>query len=128
MAELAVVSFKVEQTEEQTKLGTVCLEYAYTLTPNVEECRLGALFVMTVDILGDDVLRDKVLVTGADAHRVVCEAGAPRRPIGGRRQLIVGQHLLDEDLGSDEIKLRIVATPEKGVPMSIDTPVIRGDF
>jgi hypothetical protein len=128
MAELAIVSFKVEQTEAQVKLRTVRLEYAYTLTPSPDECRRGVVFGMTVTILGDDVLRDKVLVAGVDEHRITCEAGMIRRPISGRRELIVGQQLLDEDIGTDEIKLRIIATPDKGEPASVDTPVVRGHF
>lgn len=128
MAELAVVSFKVEQTESQVKLRTVRLEYAYTLTPSAEECRRGTTFDVSVDILGHDVLRDKVLVSGVDEHRIECEAGTPRRPIPGRRELIVGQQLLDEDIGEDEIKLRVIATPDQGEQASADTPVVRGDF
>lgn len=128
MAELAIVSFKVEQTEEQAKLRTVRLEYGYTLTPSADESRLGAGFEVTANILGVDVLRDKVLVADVDVHRIECQPGAPRRPIAGRRELLVGQDLLDEDIGSDEIKLRIVATPDKGEPTSVDTPVVLGHF
>jgi hypothetical protein len=128
MAELAIVSFTVEQTEVQVKLHTVRLEYAYTLTPSAEECRRGAVFDMSVDILGHDLLRDKVLVSGVDEHRIECAAGSARRPIAGRRDLIVGQQLLDEDIGEDEIKLRVIARPEEGEAVSVDTPVVRGDF
>src|SRR5262245_4909798 len=128
MAELAIVSFKVEQTEAQVKLKTVRIEYAYTLTPSTEECRRGTVFEVAATILGDNILRDKVLATGVDEHRITCEAGMIRRPISGRRELIVGQQVLDEDIGSDEIKLRVIATPDKGDPASVDTPVVRGHF
>jgi len=128
MADLAVVFFKVEQTSAQTKLKTVRLAYGYTLTPSAEECSAGTTFDVAVDILGDDLVRDDVLVGGVDQHRLVFPPDSPRLPLAERRELIVGQALLDEDLGTDEIKLRIVATPEGGEPVSVNTPVVRGDF
>ncbi len=114
------VAFTIEQTEEQAKLKIVRLGYAYTVRiPD------RTLYRTYIDILGDDVVLDDKLALGVDHHEVACTAGRDERV---ERSLFVGQNLLDEDVGTDEIKLKITITTDDDRSVSVMTPVIRGDF
>jgi len=114
------VLFKIEQTAEQAAVQTVRIGYAYTIrAPQTAD------YDGTIDILGDDVLSDDELAMGVDAHQVQCIEGQDQRV---ERSLLVGQKLLDEDIGTDEIKLRINVACEGEPTESVMTPIIRGDF
>ena len=83
-------------------------------------------FEISVDILGDDVVSDDVLAAGVDrTHRRVQRHS---QPIEMRRSFLVGQSLLDEDVGTDEIKLRIRARDSVGDEIVADTGIVRGNF
>lgn len=114
------VAFTIEQTDEQARLQVVRIGYAYTIRiPD----RTG--YHAYIDILGDDLLVDDKLAMQVDRHNVACTAGQDKRV---ERSLFVGQKLLDEDIGTDEIKLRITVTSDDDRTVSTMTPVIRGDF
>ena len=117
----------LKQTDAQRLLKIVGVTYGYTLTCDVVECERNVSYDISVDILGDDLVRDDVLATGVDLHIVEC-GGPPALPIEMRRSFLVGQSLLDEDVGKDEIKLRIRARDAAGDEISADTGVVHGDF
>ncbi len=120
MAQLTEVMFTIEQTAEHALLKTVRIGYAYT----IEGAEAG-IYEVAIDILGDDIIRDDKLALAADPHQVDCTNAAPART---ERSIMVGQALLDEDIGTDEIKLRINATAPSGEVISAMTPIIRGNF
>ena len=127
MASLSDLVLTLEQTQIQRKLKTVTIIYEYTLNCSGVECDEAQPWQVSVDILGDDVLVDDKLALDADAHGVVC-----RRLPGGVhmvRKFVVGQSLLDEDVGDDEIKLTIRVRNEQGEELcSGTTGIVRGNF
>lgn len=127
MATLTGLILTLKQTEAQQLLKIVGVAYGYTLTCNAVECERSASFDISVDILGDDVVTDDVLAGAVDRHIVEC-GGAPAVPIEMRRSFVVGQSLLDEDVGTDEIKLRIRARDAAGDEIVADTGIVRGNF
>jgi hypothetical protein len=127
VATLTGLILTLSQTEAQQLLKIVGVAYGYTLTCDTVECDRNASFDISVDILGDDVVTDDVLAGGVDRHIVEC-GGKPAAPIEMRRSFIVGQSLLDEDVGTDEIKLRIRARDAAGDEIVADTGVVRGSF
>jgi hypothetical protein len=127
MATLTGLLLKLEQTPQQRTLQLVSVSYGYTLTCTEVECERNASFAVSVDILGDDVVRDDVLAVGVDRH--IVEGGAPgSAPIEMRRGFVVGQSLLDEDVGGDEIKLRVRAKDGAGDEISAVTGIVSGNF
>jgi hypothetical protein len=127
VATLTGLILTLSQTEAQQLLKVVGISYGYTLTCDAVECERNASFDISVDILGDDVVTDDVLAGGVDRHIVEC-GGRSAAPIEMRRGFIVGQSLLDEDVGTDEIKLRIRARDAAGDEIVADTGVVRGSF
>jgi hypothetical protein len=127
MATLTGLILTLKQTEAQQLLKIVGITYGYTLTCAAVECERNASFDISVDILGDDVVADDVLASGVDRHIVEC-GGTPAPPIEMQRSFVVGQSLLDEDVGTDEIKLRIRARDAAGDEIVADTGIVRGTF
>ena len=124
MPTLDEISFTIAQDAEQHALRTVSMGYAYTIARNADEDGAGT-FTVTVDILGDDLLRDDKLALGVDEHEVVCRSGSSERR---ERHFVVAQSLLDNDIGTDEIKLQIHATDDRGEVVSAMTRIIKGNF
>lgn len=127
MATLTGLILTLKQTEAQQLLKIVDVVYSYTLTCTTVEWERNASFDISVDILGDDVVADDVLATGVDRHIVEC-GGRPPQPIEMQRSFVVGQSLLNEDVGTDEIKLRIRALDAAGDEIVADTGVVFGNF
>ena len=124
VATLSQLVLTLAQTDAQKTLKLVGVSYDYTLTCTAVECERHLSFDVSVDILGDDLVRDEVLAAGVDRHIVECDTG----PIEMHRSFIVGQSLLDEDIGTDEIKVRIWARDNAGGETSADTGIVRGTF
>jgi hypothetical protein len=125
VATLSGLILTLKQTETQRALKIVGVSYGYALTCTDVECERNLSFDISVDILGDDLLQDDVLATGVDRHIVECGG---TEPIEMRRSFLVGQSLLDEDVGGDEIKLRIRARDSAGGETLADTGIVRGNF
>lgn len=125
MATLSELILTLKQSELQRALKLVGVSYGYTLTCDDIEHQRNLSFDICVDILGDDVLRDDLLAAEVDRHIVECGG---RKPIEMRRGFLVGQSLLDEDVGKDEIKLRIRVRDSAGGELTADTGVVHGDF
>ena len=124
MPTLEKISFTIAQTAEQEATKTVRIGYAYTLIRPADEGSDDHMTI-SVDILGHDPISHDNLATGVDAHHVECAPGSKQ---SRERNFIVAQSLLDEDFGTDEIKLRINAADSDGQVTSVMTPVIRGNF
>jgi len=124
MATLTKLTLSIGQTREQARLSLVEITYGYCLACSDVEIERNLCFEVSVDVLGDDLVRDDLLVEGLDKHLV--EAGA--QPIELTRKILLGQALLDEDVGDDEIKLRIRARCETGDEASAMTEVVHGRF
>jgi len=125
VATLSGLILTLKQSELQRALKLVGVSYGYTLTCDDVEHQRNLSFDICVDILGDDVLRDDLLAAEVDRHIVECGG---REPIEMRRGFLVGQSLLDEDVGKDEIKLRIRVRDSAGGELTADTAVVHGDF
>lgn len=105
-AELSNLTLTLSQSQEQRVLRVVEVIYAYSLR-NRSEAGVkdpGTPFWCTLDILGEDVFTDDLLAVDIDAHSTVCEPDTTERV---ERRFIVAQGVLDEDIGDDEIKLRL---------------------
>ncbi len=130
MPNLTRIKLTLSQDAEQVKLKTVGISYGYTLSVSSEEAA-GAdepiSYRISVDVLGDDLLKDEELALDVDSHSVVADEQEVQ-PIEMERAFVVGQALLDEDVGDDEIKLRIVVRDDTGELTSAMTDVIRGRF
>jgi hypothetical protein len=124
MATLADLSLSISQTEAQRRLGLVAVRYGYRLVCHPVEIERAHSFEMSVDLLGHDLVRDDLLAERLDTH--IVEAGP--EPIVVERALLVGQALLDEDIGDDEIKLRVRARAESGDVVEAVTPIVHGRF
>ncbi len=124
MAELSNLELSIAQSDLQRKLALVTIEYAYRLTCTELENERGITFEASIDVLGHDLLRDECLVERIDAHLIE----ASPQPIDMRRELTVGQSLLDEDVGEDEVKLRIRVRSDAGDIIDGVTGVVRGRF
>lgn len=127
VATLSGLVLTLRQSETEQALKLVHVSYGYTLTCTDVERERSLSFDICVDILGDDVVRDDVLATAVDRHIVECDSTHPAA-IEMRRGFFVGQSLLDEDVGTDEIKLRICARDSSGGELSALTGIVRGDF
>jgi hypothetical protein len=124
VATLSGLILTLRQTDAQKTLQTVGVTYGYTLTCSDVECERKVSFDVSVDILGDDVVRDEVLAAEVDRHMVECDP----LPIEMRRSFVVGQSLLNEDVGTDEIKLRVCVRDSAGGETSALTGIVQGDF
>ena len=127
MATLNGLILTLKQSEMQQTMKLVVVSYGYTLTCTDVERDRNLSFEISVDILGHDMVRDDVLAASVDRHIVECDATTPGS-IEMRRTFLVGQSLLDEDVGTDEIKLRIWARDSSGGATSALTGIVRGDF
>ena len=127
MATLSRLILTLEQTDAQRLLKIVRVGYDYTLTCSQVECDRNISYEISLDILGNDVVRDDVLVAGIDTHIVEC-GGSNGASIPMRRSFFVGQSLLNEDLGTDEIKLRVRAKSDSGDEISLTSAIVRGNF
>jgi hypothetical protein len=127
MAELSGLRLTLEQTDADRVVRIVRVDYQYTLTCSEVECQRHIAFDMCVDILGHDLLRDDLLAEGLDTHIVEC-GGNASVPVTMQRSLVVGQSLLDEDIGTDEIKIRVRATNDAGEETSLTSGIVRGRF
>lgn len=125
--ELDNLQLTLEQSQEQRLLRVVRVGYAYLLKnngePGVKDS--AAPFVTQIDILGDDILTDDLLAEGVDRHELHCEAGAECQVTRG---FMVAQGVLDEDIGDDEIKLRIRVSRGNESPVTALTPIVKGKF
>jgi hypothetical protein len=127
MAELSGLRLTLEQSDANRAVRIVRVGYQYTLTCTEVECQRHIAFDVCLDILGHDLLRDETLADGLDTHIVEC-GGNDGKPITLQRSLLVGQSLLDEDIGTDEIKVRVRATSDAGEQISLTSGVVRGRF
>jgi hypothetical protein len=130
MPDLTRIKLTLSQEAEQVKLKTVGISYGYTLSLNADEAAEAdepLTYRISVDVLGDDLLKDDELALDVDSHAVVM-GEQELQPISMERAFMVGQELLDEDIGTDEIKLRIVVRDDTGELASAMTDVIRGNF
>jgi hypothetical protein len=130
MPDLTRIKLTLSQDAEQVKLKTVGISYGYTLSLNPDEAAEAdepLTYRVSVDVLGDDLLKDDELALDVDSHAVVMGEQEPQ-PITMERAFMVGQDLLDEDIGDDEIKLRIVVRDDTGELASAMTDIIRGNF
>ena len=127
MATLSRLILTLEQTDAQRVLKVVRVGYDYTLTCTEVECERNISYEISVDLLGDDMVRDQVLAAGVDTHIVEC-GSTNGAPIPMQRSLLVGQSLLNEDVGTDEIKLRIRAASDAGEEISLTSAIVRGNF
>lgn len=127
MATLSGLILTLRQSETEQALKLVHVSYGYTLTCSDVERERNVSFDICIDILGDDVVKDDVLAAAVDRHIVEGDSTQPQS-IEMRRSFFVGQSLLDEDVGTDEIKLRICARDNSGGEVSALTGVVRGDF
>jgi hypothetical protein len=130
MPNLTRVKLTLSQDAEQVKLKTIGISYGYTLSlssEEVAEAEEPISYRISVDVLGDDLLKDDELALDVDSHSVVADEQEVQ-PIEMERAFVVGQALLDEDVGDDEIKLRIVVRDDTGELTSAMTDVIRGRF
>jgi len=124
VAALSDLMLSIAQTDAQKKLALVTIEYGYCLTCTPVESERGITFDISVDILGDDLLGDECLVERLDAHLVESSPA----PIEMHRTIELGQSLLDEDVGVDEIKLKIRVSSSAGDVIDGVTGVVRGRF
>ena len=130
MPNLTRIKLTLSQDAEQVKLKTVGISYGYTLSVSSEDAAEAdepISYRISVDVLGDDLLTDDELALDVDSHSVVADEQEVQ-PIEMERAFVVGQALLDEDVGDDEIKLRIVVRDDTGELTSAMTDVIRGRF
>ncbi len=127
MAQLSRLVLTLEQTDAQRDTKLVRIGYEYTLTCSPVECERNASFKVSIDVLGHDLLRDDVLASALDTHIVEC-GGSDSAPTVTKRSLIVGQSLLDEDVGVDEIKVRVIAKDDTGETVELTSAIVRGDF
>ena len=130
MPDLTRIKLMLSQEAEQVKLKTVGISYGYTLSLNADEAAEAdepLTYRISVDVLGDDLVKDDELALDVDSHAVVM-GEQELQPITMERAFVVGQELLDEDIGTDEIKLRIVVRDDTGELVSAMTDVIRGNF
>ncbi len=125
VATLSGLILTLTQTEAQQVLKIVDISYGYTLTCTDGEVEQAPSFDVCVDILGDDLLRDEILASDVDRHLIECGS---TDPIETRRSLLVGQSLLNEDIGTDEIKLHIRVRDSSGAEISALTGIVRGNF
>jgi hypothetical protein len=125
VATLTGLILTLKQSEVQEQLKIVGVTYGYTLTCNAIECERNVSFEISADILGHDLVSDDVLAAEVDPHIVECGGTLP---IEMRRSFLVGQSLLDEDVGTDEIKLRIRARDGAGDEIVATTGIVRGNF
>lgn len=124
MATLSGLILTLQQTDAQKSLAIVTVTYGYTLTCTEIECEREVSFDVSVDVIGDDVIDDELLASEVDRHMVECDV----QPIEMRRSFLVGQSLLNEDIGTDEIKLRVRVRDSVGGDISVMTGVVKGDF
>ncbi len=124
MAQLANVELTISQTDGQRRLALALLTYRYRLSCTEVEVERGVTFEISIDILGEDPLRDESLAERVDVHLV--EASA--EPVAAERELLVGQSLLDEDVGRDEIKVRVRVGSDAGDVIEAVSGVVRGRF
>jgi hypothetical protein len=129
MATLADLSLEIAQTAAQKRLGLLEIRYGYRLVCHPVEVERDASFEISVDVLGHDPVRDDLLAERLDTH--IVESAAVEKDatsIAMVRTLLLGQALLDEDIGDDEIKLRVRARAESGDVVEALTPVVHGRF
>jgi hypothetical protein len=124
MVAVADVKLALAQSAQQQKLKLVELTYGYRLVCKAVEIERNASFEVSIDVLGDDVIRDDVMAERLDAH--IVEAGTA--PIVVERRLLVGASLLDEDVGDDEIKVRVRVRTEAGDIAEGISEIVRGRF
>ncbi|MEM7220543.1 MAG: hypothetical protein AAF515_19435 [Pseudomonadota bacterium] len=124
--QLTDTTLSLTQSDEDRLLRIVHVGYGYTLTRDAD-CDLPEEGLeVSIDILGDDLISDDLLARDIDRHVVACRAGATTSQ---QRRLVVAQALLDEDIGDDEIKLRISAHDASGTRLATAmTPIVRGAF
>ena len=127
LAQLSRLVLTLEQTDAQRAVKIVRIGYAYALTCSQVECERNASFTVTLDVLGHDLLRDDLLASGLDTHIVEC-GGSNCAPIETKRSILVGQSLLDEDIGTDEIKVRVIASDGAGESSELTSAIVRGNF
>ena len=124
MAQLANVELTISQSDSQRRLALALLTYRYRLTCTDVEVERGVTFEISIDVLGEDPLRDEALAERVDVHLV--EASA--EPVAVERELLVGQSLLDEDIGRDEVKVRVRVGSDAGDVIDAVSGVVRGQF
>jgi len=124
VATLSGLILTLKQTDVQKTLQIVGVTYGYTLTCSDVEYERNVSFDVSVDIIGDDLVDDDLLASGVDRHIVECDT----LPIEMRRSFAVGQSLLDEDIGTDEIKLRVCVRDSAGGETYAMTGIVKGDF
>ena len=127
MATLSGLILTLRQSETEQALKLVHVSYGYTLTCTEVERERNLSFDISVDILGDDVVKDDILAIAVDRHIVECDTAHPAAT-KMQRSFFVGQSLLDEDVGTDEIKLRVCARDSSGGEVSALTGIVRGNF
>jgi len=124
MVAVADVKLALRQSEQQRKLKLVELSYGYRLVCKAVEIERNASFEVSIDVLGDDVVRDDLMAERVDTHIVE----AATAPIAIERKLLVGASLLDEDIGDDEIKVRVRVRSESGDVAEGMSEIVLGRF
>ena len=129
MASLSKLMLTLEQSEEHKKLKVVRVAYAYQLDCSKVDLREALDYTVSVDVLGDDLISDDNLALGVDSHTVSCAAeNVVGDSISKQREFIIAQSLLNEDIGIDEIKLKIHAVASSGESCEGMTGIVRGRF
>ena len=74
MPDLTRIKLTLSQEAEQVKLKTVGISYGYTLSLNADEAAEAdepLTYRISVDVLGDDLVKDDKLALDVDSHAVV---------------------------------------------------------
>lgn len=105
MATITVMQLQI--TPPSGTPATATIAYQYILSCSKAECEAGSEFRVSADLIGDDVLFDDELGT-FDKHTIDAPS-IETRSTTVVRTFSVAAKLLDEDIGGDEIKVRVVA-------------------
>jgi len=105
--------------------GSICqISYRYELLLSVDEYRLANEIGVWVELWGKETLHNKSLGSaGYDAHTVDAKAR-----IEASRTFTVPCKILDEEIGYDEIFLRLCVNSKLGSTVCKDTDIIREHF
>jgi len=123
---MAIISNVVLTIERATHAdGSICtIFYSYDILCDAKEQELGIGFSVWVELWGKDLLFDDLLGDLMyDTHSV-----SAQHRISQNRHFVVPCDILDEDIGTDEIYLKVNATSTLGITMSALSPILRDRF
>lgn len=121
----AVIDVDLEINRVSREAGSVCsITYSYTLICDEAEVRVGLGFTVWCEVWGKDVFVDDVLGNLVyDTHTV---QASPRSMHA--RSFIVPCSILDEDLGKDELYVKVCATSTLGATACGLSAVVQDRF